>query len=176
MTKSRSLALRIAQILEEHTDSEVLDAISILKKAGTTSDLLKYLASATKNQLPPSKSTAAVHSSSSKPLDQITSKAVRDLENTEPDKYKILVEFEKLVRQGKVLETNESVRRFGETVSKDFRARTARKDNISALMSALAILQVGELDNLLKRVLDSSPRRGSNEYHNLAEFLIRGKK
>lgn len=173
---THSLALRIAQILAEHTAAEVSGAIEILKRYGTTSELLTYLATTTRKERPQATKKVSDSGGKSKPIDQITSKVVRGLEKTDPAKHQILSEFDRLVRQGKVLETNEDLRRFGETISKDFRPRTARKDNISALMSVLAPLPVTDLELLIKPVLDSSPKQKSNEYQNLAEFLIHGKR
>lgn len=172
---SRSLALRIAQLLEEHSAIEISEAISILGRCGTTSELLTYLAAATGQKEPRAKKKTSDSGGGAKPIDQMTSKAVRDLEKSDPERHQVLSELDKLVRRGEVLETNESLRRFGETVSKDFHARTARRDNISALMSVLAPLPVSELELLIKRVLDNAPKRKSDEYQNLARFLIQGK-
>ena len=169
-----SLALRIAQILEEHTAEEVDDAIAILKRCGTTSKLLAYLAAATQTTRPRKRNNPPNASSKPKPLDQVTSKAVRDLEKRDPGKYQLLLEFDKLVRQAKVLETNDALRRFGEGISKDFRARTARKDNISALMTTLAQLSKEDLKQSIERALENSASSKSGEYQRLARFLIRG--
>ncbi|MDE0522599.1 MAG: hypothetical protein OXH79_11645, partial [Boseongicola sp.] len=134
---------------------------------------LTYLAAATK----PSQSTGRRKTPSggrkSKPLDQVTSKAVRDLEKSDPEKHQLLLEFDSLLRQGRVLETNDAVRRFGESVSKDFRPRTARKDNISALMTALARLGEEELAKSLNQALENSSRKKVDEYQRLARFLMR---
>jgi hypothetical protein len=173
---THSLALRIAQILEEHTAAEVSEAIAILKRCGTKSELLAYLAAATRKESSQETKKASGSGGTSKPIDQVTSKVVRDLEKSDPAKHQLLSELDKLVRQGRVLETNEALRRFGETVSKNFRPKTNRKDNISALMAILAPLPEIDLEQLIKDVLDNSPKRQSDEYQKLASFLIRGRR
>ncbi|WP_299616792.1 hypothetical protein [uncultured Tateyamaria sp.] len=175
MTKnSNVLALRIAQILEEYTAKEIAEAISTLRKCDTTSELLTYLAAATKPSQASNRRKGSAAEKRPKPIDQVTSKAVRDLEKTDPDKYQLLLEFDSLLRQGRLLETNDAVRRFGEFVSKDFRSRTARKDNISALMTSLARLDESELRKSLKRAFENPTSQKSDEYQRLARFLMSG--
>lgn len=173
---ARSLALHIAQILEEHTDTEISEAIGILRRYGSTSELFTYMATSTREESFQAAKKFSNNGRASKPLDQITSKVVRDIEKSDPTKYRLLSEFDKLVRQGKVLETNEALRRFGETISKDFRPRKARKDSISALMGILVLLPESDIEQLIKHVIDNSPKRQSDEYQNLASFLIQGKR
>lgn len=173
---AQSLALRIAQISEEHTATEISEAIGILKSYGTGSDLFTYLATATKKERRKLKKKDPVRGGMLKPIDQIISKVVRDIEKSNPSKYQILVELDKLVRQGKVLETNEDLRRFGETVSKDFRPRRTRRDSISALMAILVLLPEPDLEQLVERVLYNSPKQQPDEYQNLARYIIHGKR
>ena len=167
-----ALARHIAQILEEHSAAEISEAISILRRRQTTSELLTYLAATAKPASSMGREKGSAVKKSSKPLDQMTSKAVRDLKKSDPVKHRRLLEFDTLLRQGRVLETNASVRRFGELVSKDFRSRTSRKDNISALMSALARLEEDELNKALGEAMESSYANKSNEYQRLAQYLM----
>ncbi|WP_299847120.1 hypothetical protein [uncultured Paracoccus sp.] len=172
---ANALALHIAQILEEHSAKEINEAVSILRGCGTTSELLTYLATAAMPAPSADRRKGSEASSRSKPLDQVTSKAVRDLEKVDPNKYLILLEFDTLLRQGRVLETNDAVRRFGERVSKDFKSRTSRKDNIGNLMSALARLEEDELNQVLNQAIESASERKSDGYQRLAQFLMRTK-
>lgn len=175
MRKStRSLALRIAQILEEHSSDEIADAIGILEKYGYNSDLLRYLAATSGSDRIAKPEKAFRSTSASKPIYQTTSKAVLDLERSDPQKHRILLEFDKLVREGRVLSTNEELRRFGEAVSKEFRPRKSRKDNISAVMSILAPMAQPDVERYVKRALDSASRKDTDEYQNLANFLMHG--
>lgn len=173
---SRSLALKIAQIIEEHTSKEIAEAIKILEDAGSTSGLLHFLSSAPVKRAPRILRKPLLKSDEPPEIDQVTSKAVARLEKTDPQKYRVLSEFEALLRKGQVLPTNDALRRLGETISKDFRTRSSRKENISALMVALASLQKSDLERLIESVLDSSNREKVDQYRNLANYLMHGKR
>ena len=174
--QTHALALRIALILEEASPKELAEAINILRQNGYRSDLLKFLSESPRtNRQKPEKRVSSVPKAS-KPIDQVTSKAVLDLEKSAPEKHKILAEFDRLVRQKKVLPTNESLRRFGEKVSKNFRPRSARKDNISAVMAVLAPMPLGDIEMHVKGALDNSPRGAIDEYRNLANYLMHGRR
>ena len=174
--KSRSIALRIAQIINDNSSDEIFEAIAILKLCGSTSELLSYLALASKNSKPTGTGSSSHRTRKSKPIDQITSKAVLDLEKTDPDKYETLLHFDRLVRQGKVLETSDMLRRFGETVSEDFRPRTSRKGNISELMTQLATLPQEEMVKVIEKASKNTAKRSSDGFQELASFLIEGKR
>lgn len=171
---SHAVALRIALILEETPPEELAEAIDILRRCGNSSDLLKYLSASSKAKSTKSPRKTSKSSNAAKPIDQMTSKAVLDLEKSDPEKHQILKEFDKLVRQGKVLPTNEALRKFGERISKEFRPRTARKDNISAVMTTLAPMTQSDMERHIKMALDALPRRDADEYHKLANYLMHG--
>ena len=170
-----SLALRIAQIQEEHSPEEIADAIALLNRYGTISELLNFLATSVSNERKKKIRKQSTSTPKTKSIEQVTSNAVRKLENSDPIKYQILLEFDKVVRSGKVLQTNEALRRFGERLSKEFRSRNNRKDNISTLMTLLSQMPESDLNYWLKQVYENSPAQQSNEYQKLATFLIRGK-
>ena len=174
--RSHSVALQIAQIIEENSSQDVSKAVAILRKCGSISELLGYLIA-----VPESSTSTRVKKSSgpatrTKPIDQIVSKAVRELEKSDPDKFVVLSRFDRLVRQGKALESNDSLRRFGENISKDFRHRSARKDNISALMTVLAHMPKEELVAAIEKAVENSARSNFSEFQNLASFLMQGKR
>ena len=68
------------------------------------------------------------------------------------------------------------LRRFGETVSKNFRPRKARKDNISALMTLLATLPQEEMVKVIEKASKNTAKRNSDGFQELANFLIEGKR
>ena len=175
MSKSAyAIALRIALILEESSPEELAEAVDILQQCGNNADLLKYLSAASKGRPEKLAKKASRNSKATKPIDQMTSKAVLDLEKSDPSKHQVLAEFDKLVRQGNVLPTNEALRRFGERISKDFRPRAARKDNIGAVMATLAPMAQYDMEKHIKMALDSTPRREAEEYQKLANYLMHG--
>ena len=175
-SSAHAIALRIALILEEASPDELGEAIDILRRCGNGSDLLKYLAAASKGHPVKPQRKAPSSTKAAKPIDQMTSKAVLDLEETDPKKHQVLAEFDRLVRQGKVLATNEALRKFGERISKEFRSRKVLKDNISAVMATLAPMPQNDMERHIKVALDSSPRREADEYQyqNLANYLMHG--
>ncbi|NVK47633.1 MAG: hypothetical protein HWE33_15160 [Rhodobacteraceae bacterium] len=175
MSKSvHAIALKIALIIEETSPEDLAEAIDVLRQCGNNSELFKYLSAASQKQsTKPEKKVSSI-SKATKPIDQMTSKAVLSLEKTDPKKHQVLAEFDRLVRQGKVLPTNEALRRFGERVSKDFRPRAARKDNISAVMATLAPMTQGDMEKHIAMVLKDVPRRETDEYQKLANYLMHG--
>ncbi|MBO9468400.1 hypothetical protein J7443_24465 [Tropicibacter sp. R15_0] len=173
-SSSHAIALRIALILEEASPEELAEAIDILRRCGNSSDLLQYLAATSKANPQKSQRTARKSTKATKPIDQMTSKSVLELEKTDPNKHQVLAEFDRLVRQGKVLATNDALRKFGERISKEFRPRKALKDNISAVMAMLAPMPQNDMERHIKMALDSSPRREADEYQKLANYLMHG--
>jgi hypothetical protein len=167
-----SLALRIAQILEESSSLELREAVSLLEKHGYRHRLLEYLAAAGANKAsrdPVSRLERA------KPLDEITSRAVRDLEEKDPEKYRLLSEFDKLVRKGVFLRSNDALRRFGETLSKAYEPRKSRRENIGVIMTLLSEKRLDEIAKLLEFGSSIDSDNAADRYQNLAHFLIRGK-
>lgn len=171
---TRVLASRIACIVEGHTAEEIVEAIDILKERDTSPELLTYLGSAAKEKSARPAGQSSPRRAKVKPIDQVTSKAVLNLEKTDPEKHRVLREFDQMLRQGKVLATNRAIRRFGEKISKDFRPKTSRKDNISALMSLLASLPQAAVERIVRLAIDNTRIEEADGYQNLANFLIGG--
>jgi hypothetical protein len=116
-----SLALRIAQLLEEHSETELQEALSLLERHGLRSELLDYLA---QRKADSRASRPKRKSESTRPrLEDTTSRAVLRLRDSDPDKFRLLSEFDLMVRRGQVLATLEDLKRFGERISKDFQPR-----------------------------------------------------
>lgn len=174
MNKSaRSIALRIAQLLEEYPDRELQEAVGLLRQHGYSSMLLDYLAG-DRNASPRSKQRNSA-SPTAKPIREITSRAVLKLKDEDPEKFRILAEFDLMVRRSQLLATHEDLRRFGERISKDFEPRKARKETIGALMAVLAGRPLGEIEHLVQFAASFGVEGNTDEYQRLAQFLIKGK-
>ena len=143
---SESLALRIAQLLVEHTEQELRLAVELLRVHGHDSALLDFLAQDNAKAL--GAKVRGCGATSIKPLHETTSRAVLKLRDNDPETFWILADFDLMVRRGQLLESNEDLRRFGERVSKDFVPRKARRETIGALMAALAERALPDLDQL----------------------------
>mgnify|MGYP007037747583 CR=1 FL=1 len=174
MTRStRSLALRIAQLIEDHSDKELRDAIDLLRSHGHDSTLLAYLAGDTKPAVRSKQRDSGP--STSKPLSETTSRAVLKLRDENPEKFKLLSEFDLMVRRGQLLPTHEDLRRFGERISKEFEPRKSRKETIGALMAVLAERPIAEVERLIEFAASFGIAGATDEYQRLAQFLIKGK-
>jgi hypothetical protein len=176
MRKSaRIVALKIVQILEEYSDQDIDEACKILTDNGIGGKFIQYLSS----KSPQSEAKAyrrkiTENGTSRKVIDTTVSRAVLNLQDSDPQKYKVLLDFDRSVRAGSSLRTNEAVRRFGEKVSKSFDAGKSRKESISALMNVLALRSVSEIQQLIQSAI-IQPSDTSDDYQHLAEFLIKGK-
>lgn len=176
MTKpSLALAFRIAQIIEEYPEREIRAAVDLLREHGATSSLLGYL-----NKDASVRNTKAVEAqhrySPDTPRKVSTSKAVQDLREEDPEKYRLLSSFDELVRDGKILGTFEDLRRFGAEISKDFHPKKSRKDSIGALLALLARLPLHKVEDLCKVAASYGSSSNSDEYQRLAEYLIKGRR
>lgn len=167
-----SLALQIAQLLEDYSEVELRNAVSLLRKHGLGSALLEYLSEKHKTpgqpNLPQPPKTKPVHES--------TSRAVLSVKNADPEKFRVLEEADALIRRGQLLPTNEDLRRFGERLSKDFEPKKSRKETISSLMAVLADRSVRDIEELVEFAASFGVEGNTDEYQRLAHFLIKGKR
>ncbi|WP_041768771.1 hypothetical protein [Pseudovibrio sp. FO-BEG1] len=174
--KSRILALQLAQLLEEYTATEISEAVKLLEASGSTSGLLTYLNKGNASKQPISLTSRRRQAVAPKQTEQATSKAVRELLKSDPDRYQVLFEFDQVLRRGDALKRSADLRRFGEVISKEFHPRSNRRDNISALMSVLTLLPIEEMKKRINEALSTSDDRSSSNYEKLATFLMSGTK
>lgn len=165
-----ALALRIALLLEEHSERELQSAVKLLRERGTRSGLLDFLSGEREPAPPKSK----IQTSPIRPIEETTSQAVLQLQETDPDKYRLLSEFDKMVRGGQVLATLDDLKRFGERISKDFRPRKSRKDTISHLVANMAERPLTDIERLMEFAASFGVAGDTDEYQRLAQFLIKG--
>lgn len=168
-----SRSLELASILQKYTEKEISEAVSHWRNGELASDAGTPRGLAQVMEQPPM-DVREPAPPKSKPVDQIVSKAVRALEKADPEKHLLLYGFEQAVRQGRALATNDELRRLGERLSKTFRSRASRKDNISAVMSLLASRSMLELEELIHTAFQHAARDKSEGYQNLARFLTKG--
>ncbi|WP_152540977.1 hypothetical protein [Luteimonas huabeiensis] len=178
MNKSvSSVALRVAQIIVDFSEGEIREAVSLLRAHGHGSELLAYLASDfSANVVHKTRrvGTKKSRASSVKPINNITSRAVLRLKEADPEKFQVLSEFDSLIRNGQVLATHESMRRFGERLSKNFEPGKSRKETIGALMAIVADLPVVEIEKLIEYAVSLGVSGETEGYQRLARFLIDG--
>jgi hypothetical protein len=176
--KSRTLkaALQIAIIKEEFSEKEILEAVKLLKEQGISSNLLTYLANQNKEASKASKifNRKKTNSEDNKinPEEQ-RSQALIEIEKEEPDKYKLLLGLDSLLRQDIVLREVSQIRKLCEQLSKDFSARNSRPELINKLIDLLLNRPIEEIKEILQSALSSSNIEG-NEYQQLANYIITG--
>jgi hypothetical protein len=164
------LALRIASVLEEFSDSEIQGAVRLLEEQGSDSSLLAYIRNRKQS------SPARRRTRKAKPIEEQRSKAVIELEQKDPEKYQVLSEFDSLLRKGSVLPAVDDIRKFGESLSKNFSGGSSRRELISKLMALLVDRPMDELRGLLKATLSTGTiDKDDDDYQRLAQFIISGK-
>lgn len=169
-----SIALRIAQLLEDYSESDLRDAVQLLREHGYGSRLLTYLSDQNEEARQPIASSP--QSTKAKPIHKVTSRAVLDLKDKDPEKFRVLSEFDALIRLGQLLPNHEDLRRFGERLSKDFEPKKARKETISALMTVLTDHSVQDIKELIEFAASFGVAGNRDEYQHLAHYLIKGKR
>lgn len=172
-SKVMQIALRIGLIKEEFSESEIAAAVRLLEEQGTASAVLAHLAGRKAANHPTKKKRLR---NSRTPLKDQKSRAILELQETDPEKYQLLSEFDSLLREGKILPELEDIKRLGEQISKDFAPRNSRRDVVNQLTSLMARRPVDEIRGFISKSLTSSHFDDkSNEYHELARFIIGGK-
>ncbi|WP_353254481.1 hypothetical protein [Salinisphaera sp. PC39] len=109
-----------------------------------------------------------------KPLSDGVSRAVLELEGSDPDKFKMLSSFDRLLRKGDVLKDMRSLREFGQSIDKSFEPGKARKEAVPRLVQLLADMPMDRLATVVESALDKERRRADtdDDYQALANFLM----
>jgi len=162
----RQAAIKLMLLQEEFTKSELDEAASFLSN-GKTRDLIDYL-----RETKPAGGTTSARSTA-EDTDRL-SKVVQALETRDPERHKILAEFETMVREGTALATLDDIRRVGSAASKQFEPGKSRKDSIPRLMAVLAPMPLGEMKETIRKVTEQSKpsEESSSSYARLAQYLI----
>src|SRR5215470_13518574 len=142
------IALRIARIKEEFSESDILEAVRLLEERGSSSVLLAYLAG---QEIPISAliQKKLKRKNKAKAIEEQRSKAVIELEQKDHEKYQVLSEFDALIRKGSILPKLADIKRLGESISKGFAPKKSRKEAISALMALVAERPLDEIRGIV---------------------------
>ena len=166
-----SLALQIAQMINNYSEHDLHLAVGMLRTHGYGSELLEFIGGivANSNKKLPSNTSVA------KSKGPGVSRSILKLKDAEPRKFEILSGFESMVRRANILSTNEDLRRFGERISKNFEPKKARKETISALLAIIAELPELKVEEIVKSAETFGAPGADVEFQRLAHFLIKGK-
>lgn len=176
MTKRpNSLALKIAQIMEDHTSDEIEAAIRLLGKYGRGTALFDFLSDGRGVSKPQPRGPRPSKQRISKPIEETSSRAILKLEKSDPKKFSVLSGFDRLVRSENALQTNLALRQFGAKISKNFKPGKSRKELISAVMTVLSERPLEDIEQLIAQTVVPAKREDGSEYQRLADFLIKGR-
>lgn len=164
------LTRRIAAIEKDFSKREIESAVKLLQQRESESPLLPYLSSSKKVK------RRANSRRTKKPIQDQRSRSVMRLQREDREKYRVLCEFDSLLREGRVLPRVSDIRRLGESLTKNFTARSSRRDSISKLMDILATMPLHEITSIVDLVLSNDrAENGKSDYERLADFIITGK-
>ena len=165
------LALRIAEIEEEFSKGEILEAVKVLEQRGSASSVKTFLVRDVEHQSPKTR-----RKRKTKLIENQRSKAVLELEHRDPEKYAVLSEFDALLRKGSVLPEIVQLKMLGKSLSKAFSSKSSRREAISKLMTVLAEKPLTEIREVVRVILSSHQGDDSDsDYYKLAQFIITGK-
>jgi hypothetical protein len=164
--RARQAALRIQLILEEFTKDELASGLALIDTA-RDDDLFKFLSRKSARPYPgPPTSESASH-----PNRKFVLSSLKQLE---PEKYSIIRDFEKALRDGSILSTLGDCRSFGRGLSKEFDAGKSRKDCIARLVAALSVMTIDEVRAAISRGSSYNERDGAEAFRQLAAHIITG--
>lgn len=175
MRKSLSKLVRqLEAVLDGNLDADVAEALLVLSRKKKFSTLFPggrntpaKLASTNSNR---QKQTTPLPSPKASPPQ---SKVVAALKEVDPQKYEVLLEFEGLLRRGKLYESLPDLRTFADRLQKGFPRLKSRSEVISKLMAILAELPIEQITQIVGEAMQSQERT-TDDYQRLARFLIRG--
>ena len=163
--RPRKAALEIQLLLEEYTSEELAEAL-VLIGGHKDEDLLSFLArSSEPGEVRPR----------SERKDSARSVAVvlEELKTTDPEKHRILSDFEARLRREEVLPTLDDVRVFGKRLKKDYKPAKSRRAASHQLITLLAAMELATLQAAIAKV-PLERERSEGAYGRLAEHLISG--
>lgn len=171
MTSSAlALALRIAQLIEQHSEKDIRAAIALLETHGIGSPLLDFLALVRTNADSPKRKLD--YGSPPASVGITNSRAVLQLREADPEKFRLLNELDQMIRYGKILSRFSDLKRFGEEISKAFQPKKSRKETIERIISMLAEHPLPEIEKLIQHATSFGTAGDGDEYQRLSKFIL----
>lgn len=167
---SLGLAFKLAALVEEYSEQEVRTALDLLERHGHDEFLIRRATHVLLSNSPVARSPIKVKDKTP----DSTSKAVLKLKEIDSEKFRVLAEFDALVRRGQMLPTGDELKRFGERLSKEFRTKKSRAENINTVMAALSVKSIADIEQEVAYAASLGVSGDTDEYQRLAKFLITG--
>lgn len=113
-------------------------------------------------------------SNRSKTLAEGVSRAVLDVEKSDPEKYEILSRVDRLLRKRDILRDMRSLRDFGQSLDKSFEPGKSRKDAVPRLVQVLSEIPIDRLALVVEEALEKEREREAvdDDYRRLANYLM----
>lgn len=163
------LALRIAQIEAEYSKSEISAALSLLKRWRANGFL------EAPNKKYPQQTEAKAVKQQDPLLRKGNSQVVLSLRGVDEDKFRLLADFELMLRDEKILRKFEDVKRFCGVLGKNFKPKKSRKETIGPLITFMSRMSATQLAELIEKAKSISGEEGTNGYQDLADYIIKGR-
>jgi hypothetical protein len=163
----RSLTPIPLQIMEEFSEKDIKEAVAELRSYGKESALLEFLAKQQQERAP-----SGDVDRPKKALSQQHSKLLTEIAGVDQEKFKILSEFDDLLKREKILLRVEDIRELGNRISKNFPKVKSRKEAIPKLLRILSEKPVEELRQILQGALSQkNVASQTSEYQELANYI-----
>jgi hypothetical protein len=165
--RTRQAVLRILMLTEEFSCEELAEAVTFLggqKEEGIFA-FLKSMAPSQKRPSTPRSAGAGLNAKGE-------TRALQELKSVDGAKYQVLREFERAIREGRVLKTLDDFRAFGTILGKDFTPGKSRKEALGRLMAVLARMDLESI----RAAIAKAPARSGEEtaFRRLANQIISG--
>lgn len=171
---SISVALQIAQILNDNDRKAISDAIGLLRSYGSGHELLRFLIETGAEN--PGKSIKA---KGNVRLSAAGRSGFRELllelKERNSNVHKRVLRFEEALIDGRLLPRAEEVKRLGQTVSKKFRPGKSRIEAVNSLILELLSLNDNEIVAVIEHVESGQAQPDSDGFQKLAHYLIGSK-
>ena len=167
-TKVRQAVLRILLLTEDFSPDELNQAASFLAEERT--DLLSLLSRGNKFKRSSTSLATGERPESSKHL---WTKVARDLRESDPEKYRVLQQFEIDVRCENALKSLDELRHFAASLKKDLLPLKSRNE---ALLKVLIVLSEMDLGSIQAQLSSLSINRNQTDsaFRRLANHIILG--
>lgn len=167
--RARKAALEILLLMEEYSAEDLAEALSLIG-GHRGEDLLGFFA----RVVPVSSTrTTGLRRGSGGFSTKGQTRALQNLKQSDPEKYRILSEFEGRVREGSILPTLDDFRAFSKVLLKDVKPARSRKLALTQLIEILAQMELPALKAAIAKV-PTGRERGEGAYGRLVEHIVGG--
>lgn len=149
----RKLRLKVALLLEDYSEKELLKAIDSFKDCTNT---------------------ANKGSKKSKPFDKQQTLIINKITASEPEKGAVLQRFDDALRRKDILQSFSELKSFGIKVDKRLGLCKSRNAIVPKLIVSLSDLPIEKVKRLIEQATTQNQSSSSTDYLSLANYIIAG--